>query len=79
MPKRTSHAGVKTTKRRANGHALAMKRIVGEDGKILEVLVVDANSQTFAEDLRYAFEQNVKRVRLESRRNLTKSASKKRQ
>jgi hypothetical protein len=58
-------------------HALSMKRTRDEKGNIVVVRTVDADSSTFKEDLRFAFEQNVKKARREILRQLTKSASKK--
>ncbi|HZX67755.1 MAG TPA: hypothetical protein VFE70_02670 [Candidatus Elarobacter sp.] len=70
-------AGAKRPRPPANGHALALKRTTDEHGNVLVVRTVNADSSTFKEDLRFAFEQNVKKVRRELHGSI-KSASKKR-
>ena len=52
----------------------ASKAVIGPDGKKLLVLVVDANSSTFGEDLRQVFGKNVAEARRANRRVLKEKA-----
>jgi len=46
--------------------SVTSKRVKDTQGKATTVYTVNAESRTFGEDLRYAFEQNVRRARREN-------------
>ena len=44
------------------------KRVVGPDGNAITMYTVDAESETFVDDLSYVFRQNVKKARRMNKR-----------
>lgn len=48
--------------------SVTTKRVKGADGKALTVHTIDADSQTFGDDVSYVFRQNVRKARRENKR-----------
>lgn len=47
---------------------LANKRVTAPDGTVIRMKVVQANSDTFAQDMLAAFRSNVRRIRTDQRK-----------
>jgi hypothetical protein len=47
---------------------LPSKRVPGDDGRLTTLHVLDADSTTFGEDLRYVFKRSVAKARRENKR-----------
>jgi len=64
---KVTYANLQTTKRSASP-AVTRKRVRTPEGTTGTVMVVNADSPDFADDLTYAFARNVARVRRENKR-----------
>ena len=53
---------------KAGRGSVVKKTVVGQDGKRLEVLSIDANSATFSSDLTKVFKSSVAKARRENKR-----------
>jgi hypothetical protein len=56
--------------KKANGAALRRKRMVGGDGTVRTVPVLDAASERFGDDLQRVFQRNVSKARRDNKRML---------
>ena len=43
--------------------AVTRKRVMGEDGKAITLLTLDADAKSFGDDLTYVFQKNVDKAR----------------
>jgi hypothetical protein len=48
--------------------AVVQKRLRTKTGKFIEVVTLDSDSPTFGNDLKYAFQKNVSKVRRENKK-----------
>lgn len=55
-------------KSKSKSGSVARKRLRASDGRFVDVITLDADSRTFGNDLKYAFQKNVSKVRRENKK-----------
>lgn len=55
-------------KTKAKPDSVARKRLRASNGRFVDIITLDADSRTFGNDLKYAFQQNVSKARRENKK-----------